>query len=121
VTDGKVVPNSTPQDGEVKEQPTPAPKPDAAPATGASASLNLSVPSDAKVVINDHVTKSTGEARRYVSRGLEPNMEYQFTIRAEVTRDGEKVERTKVVTVRANDSVDVNFDFQAPQVASVVR
>ena len=49
------------------------PKAEAAPATGTSAQLNLQVPQDAKVVINNYVTNSTGTLRRYVSRGLQPN------------------------------------------------
>jgi uncharacterized protein (TIGR03000 family) len=129
ISEGKTVtPDAVQEDSAIQQEPTladpqkkeaeTAPVP---PAPGASAYLNLSVPRDATVVINGHVTKSTGEARRYVSRGLRPNMEYQFTVQAEVARNGQKLERTKVVRVRANESTDIAFDFDAPQVASLNR
>ena len=114
-------------DGPIDEEPTPAvpqtpPVPKLKqPATGTSAQLNLQVPQDAKVVINNYATNSTGTLRRYVSRGLQPNTEYQFEIRAEVTRNGAQIERTKLVRVRANETADVAFDFTTPQMASVSR
>jgi len=115
-------PGAIQKDGAVDE-PTPAPpeggEAEAVPST--SAQLNLQVPADATVIINNYVTSSTGNVRRYVSRGLQPGTEYQFEIRAEVTRDGAKIERSKVVRVRANESADVAFDFSAPQMASLSR
>jgi uncharacterized protein (TIGR03000 family) len=106
-------PGATPQE----EQPTPAAtETDASEA--ASAMLNVQVPENATIVINDHVTKSTGEARRYVSRGLTPGLSYEYTVRATLNRGGATNVRTKVVQLKAGQSVDLAFDFDVPQVAS---
>ena len=83
--------------------------------------LNVRVPADAIVIVNDHPTTSTGNIRRYVSRGLNPGLTYRFEIRAEVKRDGTTISRDKVVDLQANQSADLVFDFDAPQVASLAR
>ena len=102
--------------------PPPAPEPPKpAAAPGNSAMLNVRVPADAIVIVNEHPTTSTGTLRRYVSRGLDPGLTYRFEIRAEVRRGGTPVSRTKVVDLKADQSADVVFDFQAAQVASLAR
>lgn len=121
IVDGKGGGGAIQKDSPVDDQPTPAVPEDGGTGIGASTQLNLQVPQDAKVTINDYVTNSTGTLRRYVSRGLQPNAEYQFQIRAEVTRNGATIERTKVVRVRANETADVAFDFATPQMASLSR
>ena len=83
--------------------------------------LNVRVPIDAAVVINDYTTTSKGTVRHYVSRGLQPGMKYRFEVRAEVNRNGRALSRTKVVELGADQAVDMVFDFDAPLVARAVR
>jgi uncharacterized protein (TIGR03000 family) len=73
--------------------------------------LSLKVPVDAKVYINDHQTKTTGELRRYVSRNLDPGRDYYYHIKAVVERDGKEIVRNEVVALKAGDSELVEFDF----------
>jgi uncharacterized protein (TIGR03000 family) len=80
--------------------------------------LNVVVPESAKIVINEHVTTSTGAERRYVSRGLAPGMTYEYTVRASLNRGGTTDVLTKVVQLKAGQSADLAFDFDSPQVAS---
>jgi uncharacterized protein (TIGR03000 family) len=112
---------SEPQMAPQEESSAPSLPPQPEPASTDSAHLNLQVPADAKVIINDHVTTSTGEARQYVSRGLQPGMKYRFEVRAEVVRNGATQSRTKVVELQANGSAELTFDLEAPQVAGLER
>jgi len=100
---------------------TPPKPPAETEAAGDSAMLNVRVPAEAVVSINDYRTTSTGAARRYVSRGLEQGRTYRFEVRAEVERGGETLTQTKVVQLEATRVVDLMFDFAAPKVASVNR
>ena len=50
--------------------------------TDSSGTLTISVPSDAKVTINDRETRSTGSRRQFVSYGLTPGLVYTYVVRA---------------------------------------
>jgi uncharacterized protein (TIGR03000 family) len=83
------------------------------------ARLNVQVPEDAVVIINDHTTTSTGADRSYVSKGLDAGGTYRYEVRAEITRNGETFSETKVVELHSDQSTDLTFDLIPPQVASV--
>jgi uncharacterized protein (TIGR03000 family) len=103
---------------------TPTPPPPPAPDTAGeadSAKLNVRVPQDAKIVINDYETSSKGVERSYVSRGLQEGLDYEFEVRAEVIRDGRTLTKSKLVRLQANGTADIAFDFDSPQVASLER
>ncbi len=73
--------------------------------------LNVSVPADAKIYVNNQATASQGAQRRYISATLETGRRYSYNVRAEVQRDGKKVAQTKVVYVRAGQASNVRFDL----------
>lgn len=81
-----------------------------------AAVLNVSVPADAKVFVNGYETTSTGNARRYVSNGLENGKSYTYELKAEVVRDGKPVIETQVVKLQAGQASEVKFslDGSAP-------
>jgi uncharacterized protein (TIGR03000 family) len=107
--------------GEATEVPTEsAVPPPAAPAAETQTRLSVEVPADAVVIINDHTTTSTGNDRSYVSRGLEAGGSYRYEVRAEITRNGETVSQTKVVNLMANETANLTFNLNPPQVASVI-
>ncbi len=76
--------------------------------------LSVTVPADAKVIINGHQTKTTGTSRSYVSRGLRWGHRYKYEIRAEVDRDGQQSSDTKVVYVTAGQKSRLAFHFAVP-------
>lgn len=76
-----------------------------------NATLTVSVPADAKIYVNGLPTRSIGEVRRYVSRGLSDGMSYTYEVRAVADRNGETVEETKKVEVRAGQEVELAFSF----------
>jgi uncharacterized protein (TIGR03000 family) len=77
----------------------------------APATIVVRLPADAKLTVDGSVTRSTEGVRTFVSPPLQAGKDYQYTLRAEVTRDGKKVERTREVKVRAGQTSEVNFDF----------
>ena len=77
--------------------------------------LRVSVPEDAQVFVNDAATTSTGENRRYVSRGLEQGRTYSYTVRAEFQRDGETVTETKSATLTAGSEASLVFASTSAQ------
>lgn len=86
---------------------------DAAAAFRNHATLNVSVPTSAKISVNGHLTKSTGKNRSYISRNLRPDIAYTYEVRAEWMLQGNKRQQTKVVEVRAGQTRSVAFDFRS--------
>ena len=77
----------------------------------APATIVVRLPADATLMIDGAPTSSTQGVRRFVSPPLQPGKDYQYTLKAEVTRDGKKVEKTREVTVRAGQPSEVTFDL----------
>jgi len=85
---------------------------DEAAGNDTSASLEVKLPSDAKVFVNDRLTSTPGEVRRYVSRNLKLDTTYTYEVRAELERDGEILELTQTVELRAGTQESIEFDFE---------
>jgi uncharacterized protein (TIGR03000 family) len=79
--------------------------------SSASATIVVNLPADAKLTVDGNATQSTDSVRTFTSPPLQPGKEYQYTLRAEVTRDGKKIDRTREVNVRAGQTSRVNIDF----------
>jgi uncharacterized protein (TIGR03000 family) len=77
-----------------------------------TAVLNLKLPENTKVFINNKLTKTSGSLRSYVSRNLKVDRDYKYQIKAVLVRDGKELVRTKLVKMRPgiNKTVDFNFD-----------
>jgi uncharacterized protein (TIGR03000 family) len=82
--------------------------------------LSVSVPGDARVFVNGAHTTSGGTERNYVSRGLTAGASYTYSVRAELDRDGETVEETKTVVLRAGETSSLSFDFDAERAATAL-
>lgn len=85
------------------------PIPEATPPAN-QGTLKVDVPEDALVYVNGMLTKSVGAQRNYVSRGLRSGFQYKYEIRAEAIRDGKKMEETKIVQMKAGDSLSLAFN-----------
>ncbi|MFT7641878.1 MAG: hypothetical protein ACI9G1_003629, partial [Pirellulaceae bacterium] len=77
--------------------------------------ITVTVPSDAKIFVNGHRTTSTGEFRQYVSRNLRGSAGYTYQIRAEMEVDGQVVQDTREVSLRAGQIKHVSFSLDTPQ------
>jgi uncharacterized protein (TIGR03000 family) len=80
-----------------------------------SALLTVTVPGQARVLVNGVATRSTGDLRRYVSRNLIPGFDYTYEVKAEVVVDGEPMTQTKTVQLRAGEKAKLAFDMQAAE------
>ncbi len=86
---------------------------EAAPAT-----ILVSLPAAAKLIVDGVPTNSASTQRTFVSPNLEAGSDYFYTLRAEFVRDGQTVVQTQRVTVRAGETTQANFDFSTQGVAS---
>jgi uncharacterized protein (TIGR03000 family) len=77
---------------------------------GDEVQIVVSVPSDAKVLVNGNPTTSTGATRRFVSRDLNPSESYRFEIQATYTVDGKEVTQSRTVIARAGGTEQIAFD-----------
>ena len=87
-----------------------------------SASLDIAVPQDAVVFINNRRTTSKGISRSYVSIGLEEGVAYKYVVRVQVMRDGKVVEDARELILHVNESKNLAFQFSnkgRPEYASV--
>lgn len=82
--------------------------------------LSLNLPLEAKVYINGKLTKTEGRLRQYVSRNLTKQKEYRYRVKAVVEKDGQRIVRTKMVSMKPGKDRVVNFDFSRPQVTTLV-
>ena len=61
--------------------------------------------------MNDKLTSSTGSARRFVSRDLEPGYKFEYEVRAEMEVDGRMVQEVKTVKLTSGQSTNLEFSL----------
>jgi uncharacterized protein (TIGR03000 family) len=81
--------------------------------------LSLDVPKDAKVYINDKLTRTEGQRRSYASRNLRIGENYRYRVKVVADVEGKEVVKTRVVTMRPGERNLVEFNF-SPIVTRVV-
>lgn len=108
----RVAPESESPPAEGGEAPLPAPGGNTQ-YRASHALLAVDVPTDAKVFVNGVATTSTGAHRQFVSRNLNHGFDYTYEVRAEITRNGRKIEETKTVMLRAGENTEIAFDLES--------
>jgi uncharacterized protein (TIGR03000 family) len=83
----------------------------------APATIVVALPADAKLLIDNEATSSTGGSRVFQSPALNPGKEYQYTLTAQVVRDGKPIKAEKVVTVKAGQTTPVTLTLPTPGIA----
>ncbi len=83
----------------------------------APATLVVELPAEAKLLIDNQPTTSTGDSRVFVSPVLNPGKEYHYTLKAEIVRDGKPVQVEQVIAVRAGDTTPVSLTLPPVGVA----
>lgn len=113
-------PSPTPTPAQPGSQQPEVPDPQTnLPPQGTSALMAIHVPAEAKVFINGLPTKSSGVFRQYVSHELKPGYTYKYEVRAEITHQGRRLERTRTVFLTAGARQAVAMDFDAASVDRV--
>jgi len=75
--------------------------------------VHVHVPANARVWVDGEATKQKGSDRDFMTPPLRDGQELSYTIKAQWNQDGQNVERTRQVRVKANDTA--NIDFTAPK------
>ena len=89
-----------------------------AQANGNEATLVVTLPADATLSIDDAATSSISANRVFVTPALEAGKEYEYTLKAQVVRDGKKQIVTEKVTVRAGKTSQVELNLPAAGIAA---
>ncbi len=77
----------------------------------APATIVVSLPADAKLMVDETITKSTSASRLFASPILETGKEYHYTLKAEIVRDGTTYTAVRRVPVRAGEETRVTLEF----------
>lgn len=85
------------------DEPSPLPL-----ATNA-AEVDIRVPANADLWFNGAKTRQKGSYRQFETPALQPDQNYIYEIRARWMQDGQEVDQTQNVKVRAGDRVMVHF------------
>lgn len=88
-----------------------------AQASETEATLVVSLPEDATLTIDNEPTTSTSANRVFVSPTLESGKEYQYTLKAQVVREGKTQTTTRQVTVQAGQVSRIELTVPATGVA----
>jgi uncharacterized protein (TIGR03000 family) len=75
------------------------------------ATIRVHLPADATLFVDGKRTNSVSNIRQFVSPPLDPNKDYHYTMRAEMTRDGKMLTTTRRVEVRAGKMEEVYLNF----------
>jgi uncharacterized protein (TIGR03000 family) len=73
------------------------------------ADVEVRVPSDAVLWFEGVRMKQTGSQRSFISPPLQPGKEYKYNVRIQWTENGQPVEQTRTIIVRAGEQVQVDF------------
>jgi len=106
------MPGGTPTGGggNPKEASVPAP-----------AYLTVSLPADAKLLVDAQPTTLTSASRTFVTPELAPGRDFHYTLTAEMVRNGQTLTATEVVQVRAGTETQVEITPARFVTASVVQ
>jgi uncharacterized protein (TIGR03000 family) len=74
------------------------------------AMLNVTLPADAVLLVDDYRTTSTTGQRLLTTPPLESGKDFHYTLTASVVRDGKTETVTKKVTVRAGETTEVKLE-----------
>jgi uncharacterized protein (TIGR03000 family) len=77
----------------------------------APATIVVTLPTDAKLLIDGAATKSTSSERTFVSPELMPGSVYHYTLKAEFMKEGQAVSVTKTIEVRAGLETRVTIEM----------
>jgi uncharacterized protein (TIGR03000 family) len=86
--------------------------------TEQQAMLIVNLPAQARLIVDDYVTKGTAGQRLFQTPPLAAGNTYAYVLRAEIEREGRTVSQTQRVIVRAGEQTRVSFDFGAPDIAA---
>jgi uncharacterized protein (TIGR03000 family) len=100
-----------PEGGEKLKTPPKPKKAQEEAAVAAPATIVVSLPADARLLIDDAATKSTTSTRVFASPALEPGKDFYYTLKGELRVDDRTLTASKQVKVRAGEETRVQLEF----------
>lgn len=79
------------------------------------ATVTVTLPADAKLLFNDSPAAGTGTVRTFYTTLLVPGRDYEYTLTAQVVRDGQAKVVTERVLVRGGQNTKVTLDPTPPK------
>jgi uncharacterized protein (TIGR03000 family) len=76
-----------------------------------SATIIVELPADARLLVDGQATVSTSSVRVLSSPSLQAGKDFQYTLKADVTRNGKTVSTTRTVKVRAGEETRVTLQL----------
>lgn len=86
--------------------------------TNAPATIVVTLPAEAKLMVDGNATRSTSDRRTFTTPALEAGETFVYSLRAEIVVNGEVAVQTQDVTVRSGETTQVSFTFASQGVAS---
>jgi uncharacterized protein (TIGR03000 family) len=82
--------------------------------------LTLKVPAEAKVYLAGKETTLSGEVRKFTTTRLPLGQQWNnYAVRVELERDGQKLAKEEMVSIKAGESREVEIDFPVSAVTRV--
>jgi uncharacterized protein (TIGR03000 family) len=92
------------------------------PSEPVTTALTLKVPAEAKVYLAGKETTLTGDVRKFTTTRLPMGQQWtNYAVRVEVERDGQKLAKEEMVSIKAGESREVTIDFPVTTVARVAE
>jgi uncharacterized protein (TIGR03000 family) len=91
-----------------------------APVNTGVAYLNVNVPADAKVYLQDQLMTVGGTQRRFVTPQMQNGVQHVYTVKVEVVRNGQTIAKTAQAAVAAGQEIGVSVAFDAPVQQDIV-
>ena len=101
-----------------KPLPEVVPPPKGKGAIAAPATILVSVPAGARLIVDGVPTNSVSERRTLVTPALEVGATYSYTMQVEIVRDGRTIVQSQDVAVRGGETSTVEFQFPIQGIAS---
>jgi uncharacterized protein (TIGR03000 family) len=91
-----------------------------APVNSGVAYLNINVPADAKLYLQDQLMTVEGAQRRFVTPEIRSGETHLYTVKAEIVRDGKTLTKTAQTTVTLGQEAVVSIAFDGQETAAEV-
>ncbi len=82
--------------------------------------LNINVPADAKVYLENKLMTLSGTDRRFVSPQLPVGSQHVYTVKVEVERNGQTITKTTQAAIMAGQEIAVSIKLDARNVKELV-
>jgi uncharacterized protein (TIGR03000 family) len=83
----------------------------------APATIVVKLPEDAKLTVDDTLTKGSSSVRKFTTPALNPQKRYYYNLIGEIVRDGQTLTVTKRIELRAGEEASVSLEFDRGSVA----